>query len=252
MSMSHNEGRTRVKSWWRTNAGNQPEPRRPLWAVAETLVVTAAYIALSLTAVSVFDLSSVFPEDWAPAEKAVGSGFLIGVVVQVLLVLLAAHLIGLVDLRQAISNTFQRSTRKAWTIAAVATAIHIATALLVFIPQPERAWEASSVNFILSVVPAADGWSQEVLFRGYVLLRLARGGVPALAQVLISGGLFATIHIGYAGEGAWATLAPLIGTFMLGCFYAWSVQAGRGSLTPVVVCHVLIIVITQPWLALAR
>jgi hypothetical protein len=39
---------------------------------------------------------------------------------------------------------------------------------------------------------------------------------------------------------------------MLGCFYAWSVQSGRGSLLPVVVCHVVVIVILQPWLALAR
>jgi hypothetical protein len=39
---------------------------------------------------------------------------------------------------------------------------------------------------------------------------------------------------------------------MLGCFYAWAVQSGRGSLRPVVCCHVLIIVALQPWLALAR
>ena len=118
-------------------------------------------------------------------------------------------------------------------------------------PHP-RSTGPGSILLILSAVPAADGWSQEVTFRGYVLFRLARGGVPALAQVLISGGLFAAIHIGYAGEGTWATLAPLVGTFMLGCFYAWSVQSGRGSLKPVVFCHVLIIVIEQPWLALAR
>lgn len=241
-----------LESRWDQGVWNQGGAPRPLFAVAETLFVAAAYIAISLAAVRVFDLSFVFPEGWMPAEKAVGAGFLIGAAVQVLLVLLAAYLFGFVDLRRAISKTFSRSTPKAWTIAAVATAIHIGTAVLVFLPQPERVWEASSLNLILSAVPAADGWSQEVLFRGYVLSRLARGGVPRLAQVLISGGLFAAIHIGYAGEGAWATIAPLVGTFMLGCFFAWSVQSGRGSLTPVVVCHMLIIVIAQPWLALAR
>jgi hypothetical protein len=224
---------------------------RPLLAVTESVAVAAAYIAVSIAAVGAFDLSFVFPEVWTPAQRAVGSGFLIGAFVQVLLVLLGAYLFGLVDLRRAIGKTFSRSTRKAWTIAVVATAIHIGTALLVFLPQPERVWEASSVNLILSAVPAADGWSQEVLFRGYVLFRLARGGIPGFAQVLISGGLFAAIHIGYAGEGTWAMLSPLIGTFMLGCFYAWSVQSGRGSLLPVVFCHMLIIVILQPWLALA-
>jgi hypothetical protein len=167
-------------------------------------------------------------------------------------VLLGAYLFGLVDLRRAIGKTFSPSTRKAWTIAILATAIHIGTAVMVFLPQPERVWEASSVNLILSAVSAADGWSQEVFFRGYVLFRLARGGISELAQVLTSGGLFAAIHIGYAGEGTWAMLSPLAGTFMLGCFYAWAVQSGRGSLMPVVFCHILIIVVLQPWLALAR
>ena len=225
---------------------------KPLLAVAETALVAATYTAISITAVNAFDLSFVFPERWTPAERTVGSGFLIGAFVQVALVLVGAYGLRLVDVRRAIGETFSRSTHEAWTIAVIATAIHIGTAVLVFLPQPERVWEASSLNLILSAVPAADGWSQEVLFRGYVLLRLARGGVPALPQILISGGLFAAIHIGYVGEGTWATLAPLAGTFVLGCFYAWSVQRGRGSLKPVVFCHVLIIAITQPWLALAR
>jgi hypothetical protein len=58
--------------------------------------------------------------------------------------------------------------------------------------------------------------------------------------------------LGYAGATAWEFLAPLVGTFMLGCFYAWAVRSGGGSLKPVIYCHVLIIVILQPWLALAR
>lgn len=124
--------------------------------------------------------------------------------------------------------------------------------MLLFLPQPERVWEFSELNLILSVVPAADGWSQEVLFRGYVLLRLARAGVPAVAQILLSGILFAAIHVGYVGETAWEALSPLVGTFMLGSFYAWAVHSGRGSLKPVICCHMLIIVVLQPWLALAR
>jgi hypothetical protein len=183
--------------------------------------------------------------------KRVGNGFLVGALTQALLVLSAAYLLRLPDVRRAISKTFSRSTAKAWTIAGAATFIHIATAVLVFIPQPERVWEMSSANLVLSSISAVDGWSQEMLFRGYVLFRLARAGLPAIAQVLISGALFAAIHIGYVGEGTWATIAPLAGTFMLGCMYAWAVQIGRGSLLPVVVCHMLIIVVVQPWLALA-
>lgn len=225
---------------------------KPLLALAEAVVVAAAYVAISVAAVSALNLAFLFPDAWSPAERVVGSGFLIGAFVQVVLVLLGAYLLGLPDLRQAIGRALSRSTAKAWTIAAIATAIHIGTALLVVLPQPERVWDMSGMNLLLSVIPAADGWSQEMLFRGYVIFRLARSRVSPLLQILMSGGLFAAIHIGYVGEGTWAMLSPLVGTFMLGCFYAWAVQVGRGSLMPVVVCHMLIIIALQPWLALAR
>ena len=221
-------------------------------AVAEVVSVAAAYILISTTAVSAVDVAFLFPAGWSAAERTTGSGFLTGAVLQVALVLLGAYLIGLKDLRKGIAASFAASNRKAWTIAAIATAIHIGTAILLFLPQPERVWEWSGLNLVLSAVPAADGWSQEVLFRGYVLFRLARAGVPAIVQIFLSGALFAAIHLGYAGESAWEFLSPLVGTFMLGCFYAWAVRSGGGSLKPVICCHVLIILVLQPWLALAR
>ncbi len=229
-----------------------PTGQQPLRAVAEVVAVAVAYIAISTSAVGALDVSQLFPASWPADAQSTGSGFLIGAVIQVLLVLIGAYLIGLTDLKKAIVATFARSTREAWIIAGIATAIHIGTALLLFVPQPERVWELSGLNLILSVVPAADGWSQEILFRGYVLYRLARAGIPTIAQILLSGALFAAIHAGYMGEGAWAALAPLVGTFMLGGFYAWAVKVGRDSLKPVIFCHVLIIVVLQPWLALAR
>jgi hypothetical protein len=221
-------------------------------AVGAVVALAAAYILISTTAVRALDLAFLFPPTWSHDERATGGDFLTGALVQVLLVLLGAQILRRKDLRRAIAESFAPSNQKAWTIAAIATAIHIGTAVLVFLPQPQRILELSWLNLSLSAIPAADGWSQEVLFRGYVLFRLARAGVPAIAQVLISGGLFAAIHFGYAGETAWAFMAPLIGTFMLGCFYGWAVQSGRGSLKPVICCHVLIIVVLQPWLALAR
>lgn len=221
-------------------------------AAAEVILVAAVYILISTAAVGAVDISFLFPSDWSAPERATGSGFLTGAMVQVALVLIGAYLLGQKDLRKAVSASLSASTRQAWIIAFVATAIHIGTAMLVVLPQPERVWELSQLNLILSAVPAADGWSQEVLFRGYVLLRLARAYVPALAQIFLSGSLFAAIHLGYAGDTAWAFLLPLVGTFMLGCFYAWAVRIGRGSLKPVICCHVLIIVILQPWLAFAH
>ncbi len=221
-------------------------------AAAEVVAVAAAYILISTTAVGSIDAASVFPSSWTAAERSTGGGFLVGALVQVVLVLLGAYGLGRKDLRDAIVAGFAASTRPAWIVAGIATAIHIVTALLLFIPQPERVWEPSALNLLLSIVPAADGWSQEVMFRGYVIFRLARAGVPAIAQILVSGSLFAAIHFGYTGETAWEIVSPLVGTFMLGCFYAWAVQLGRGSLKPVICCHVLIIIVLQPWLALAR
>ena len=226
--------------------------RRQVHALAEVVAVAAAYILISTTAVGALDVDFLFPASWSPAERATGGGFLTGAIVQVALVLLAAYLLRIPDLRKAIAASFAASTRKAWTIAAIATAIHIGTAMLVFLPEPRRVWELSWLNLILSAVPAADGWSQEIVFRGYVLFRLARANIPASVQIAVSGALFAAIHLGYAGETPWAFMAPLIGTFMLGCFYAWAVRSGGGSLKPVIVCHMLIVIVLQPWLALAR
>jgi hypothetical protein len=216
------------------------------------VAVAATYIVISTSAVDTLTAESLFPTGWSSAERTTGSGFLLGALFQFLLVLSAAYLLGFNDLKRAIAACSAASTSKAWSIAAIATAIHIGTAILMFLPQPERVWELSGLNLILSAVSAPDGWSQEVLFRGYVLFRLARCDVPSLVQILISGALFAAIHFGYTGETAWEFITPLIGTFMLGCFYAWAVQSGAGSLKPVVVCHVLIIVVLQPWLALAH
>jgi hypothetical protein len=221
-------------------------------AAAEVISVAAVYILISTSAVGAVDLAFLFPGTWSPEERVAGGGFLVGALVQVGLVLSATYLLKLDDLRTAIAGSFAPSNRKAWAIAAIATAIHILTAMLVVLPHPERVWEPSELNLVLSVVPAADGWSQEILFRGYVLLRLGRAGISATFQILLSGFLFAAIHLGYAGESLWAFLSPLVGTFMLGCFFAWSVRSGGGSLRPVIICHVLIIVILQPWLALAH
>jgi CAAX prenyl protease-like protein len=225
---------------------------RQVYAAAEVIALAGIYIFISTAAARTADASFLFPAAWSSAERTTGSGFLVGAVVQVALVLLGAYLARSQDLLRAIAAAVAPATRQAWIIAAIATSIHVGTALLLFLPEPRRVVEISGLNLILSALPAADGWSQEVVFRGYVLFRLTRGGVPPLPQMLISGGLFAAIHFGYTGNTALEFVSPLVGTFMLGCFYAWAVQVGRGSLKPVICCHILIIIITQPWLALAR
>ena len=226
--------------------------RAQLVAFTEVLGVTGAYILISLFFVRVVDLSSILPDALSSQERTVGAGFLAGAVIQIALVLAGAYLLRLQDVVGAIRASVSPSTREAWIIASIATLIHIVTAVFVVIPEPGSVLSPSLSNVVLSLIPAADGVTQEIVFRGYVLYRLARGGVAALPQIIVSGALFSAIHIGYTGSTLWETLFPLVGTFVLGCFFAWAVQRGNGSLKPVIVGHVIIVIVCQPWLALAR
>lgn len=226
--------------------------RSRLFAIGEVLLVTGAYIAISLGFVSAVDFAGIMPELLVERERIVGGVFLAGAAIQLALVLAAAYLLRLEAMAAAIRNAFKPATRSAWSIALIASAIHVATGAFAVLGEPAILFEPSWRNAILSVAPAPDGWTQEIVFRGYVILRLARAGIAPAVQVLLSGALFAGIHIGYAGEGVWQFLFPLIGTFALGSFFAWAVQKGDGSLKPVILCHVAIIVLLQPWLSLAR
>jgi hypothetical protein len=107
-------------------------------AAAEVIAVAAVYILISTNAVSAIDASFLFPANWSAEERSTGGGFLTGAVIQVMLVLLGAYLLGFKDLQRAIAASLAPSTRQAWIIAGIATAIHIGTAMLVFLPHPER------------------------------------------------------------------------------------------------------------------
>lgn len=72
---------------------------RPLRAIAEVVAVAVAYIAISTSAVGALDVSLLFPASWPLDARATGSGFLIGAVIQVVLVLVGAYLISLTDLQ---------------------------------------------------------------------------------------------------------------------------------------------------------
>jgi hypothetical protein len=122
--------------------------QRQLSATVEVILVAAAYTLISTTAVRELSVAFLFPAQWSAAERATGSGFLIGAAVQVALVLIGAYLLRGPDLRRALAASLPASTRKAWIIAGTATAIHIATALLLFLPQPVRVWEVSELKAV--------------------------------------------------------------------------------------------------------
>jgi membrane protease YdiL (CAAX protease family) len=115
-----------------------------------------------------------------------------------------------------------------------------------------RAVEPSAVNVTGSLAPLLDGVTQEVFFRGYLMLRLARGGHGPAVQLLFSSVAFSAIHLGYVGEGWSQALPPLLGTMGLGAALGWAFIRGGYSLRPPIVAHMAILVLVQPWLALAR
>lgn len=225
-------------------------PRTRNWgsALVEIVLLGLVYIAVAPAFVRSVDWRALFPASFSQAESATGAGFLAGAVIQ--LVLVAAFAVMFKTMRSAIKGSIQFGTAAAWGAALIACVIHATTLAAFFIDDPARILEASERNLILSIAPAADGWSQEVMFRGYVIYRLAQSGAPAVVQILTSAILFAAIHFGFTGNDPWSVFWPLFGTAVLGGFLAWSVRLGNGALMPAVVCHTLLIIIIQPWLSL--
>lgn len=218
-------------------------------AAGEVALVAILYIAGAQLAVETVQADTLLPSVLSPRERAIGGVFLVGALAQLAMIAIAAAL--LADVRAAAAATFRRANRPGWTIALIGAAIQVATVAFFFVPDASRIVEPSARNVVLSLIPASDGWSQEVLFRGYILFRLARAGFPVWLQVAVSAAAFAAIHIGYFGAGFWGLLWPLVGTASLGAVFAASVIAARGSLLPAVTGHVLVILLVQPWLALA-
>ena len=225
-------------------------PVRTSWLAAEVALVTAAYIAVAHLAVASVDAAPALPDYLSAREAAVGGVFLVGAIAQLLFVIAAAA-VSMPGFREAIRSSWRAAPGEAWFIALAAGAIQCATIALFFIPEPAQIFELSARNGLLSVLAVTDGWSQEVVFRGYVLLRLAKAGLPVWLQVALSGAAFAAIHVGYIGSDELGVIWPRVGTATLGGVLALSVIRGKGSLLPAVTAHALVILIVQPWLALA-
>lgn len=228
-----------------TNSPNNSLAR----SIVEVAVVGAIYIAASLFLAANINLSNViFDAPSGSESRAVGS-LIDGAIGQLLVI--AAITPFSATLREAIRNSLRTGPKQAWFVALMAAAIHAGTLAAVFIEQPSRIVELSYVNGIFSLVPAIDGWSQEIMFRGYVIYRLAHSGAPIALRIGISALLFAAIHIGYTGASPWEFIWPMLGTAILGGLFAWSVIIARGGLLPVVTAHILLIAIVQPWLSLS-
>jgi len=136
----------------------------------------------------------------------------------------------------------------------------ILTALFVFVlaqgPLKARiAWSDASLFRVYTAVLAgvAAGLGEEILFRGYVMTELARGGVGIAGQLVGSAVLFGLAHVGWStiGQAGGAALAPIINTAVAGFLYGVVYLLAGRSLLPVVAAHALTDMLIEPWLLLA-
>jgi hypothetical protein len=227
-----------------------PATARAGAGLIEVLLVAALYIALAHAAVHAFDASTLLPEGLGSRERQVGGGFAVGALAQLGLLALLACTLARQEVLEAARSTVRPASGRSWVIALVAAAIHVSVGVLFFLPDPQQAAEVSGTKAMVAL-SLPDAWTQEVMFRGYIMLRLARSGYGAPAQIAVAAVAFGAIHVGYLGEDAWGAFWPLFGTITLGAVLGLSAAVGRGSLLPAVCAHAIIIAALQPWLALA-
>jgi len=227
---------------------------KPALAILEVLFVVTAYVLFTKFVIGRFDLP--FQSYWAldPIAARVARGFTLGAVAQMMFIIVLALIVRSRSLREALASIFRPAPFIAWFIALSVAGFDIAVLYAGWIDASDVSREPLLFRASMAAVPALDGFTQEALFRGYLIVRLAGAGVNRLLQVLLSAAAFGAMHFGYgAGEGAtWFDLVvPVLGTFGLGVGWAVAFQMGGHRLLPVIVAHMLIIVAVQPGLALS-
>lgn len=235
------------------------ERRTRFLAIAEVISVGLLYVVVARAAVAhdLFGASRWFPR-FSDVEARIAGGVANGAIVQILLVACLAFLPGFAPVRRAIATFLKPAARPGWIIAVAVMVFDVIVLYAGWIGDFGKLFDTSPFGLSMSVVPAIDGVTQEIVFRGYVILRLAAAGVGRFWQIVLSGLLFGAIHFSY-GQGFdpgslasfLAALVPFAGTFGLGAAWALAFQASGYRLLPVVVSHVLVVLLVQPGLAMA-
>lgn len=226
----------------------QHRGQKGLSALTEVFVVCGIYILLARAGVAADWLQT---QSWAPfssqVQNKIAGGFFNGAVAQLILVgLLLISPVG-APARRALASLFLSAPLRGWTIAFSVAIVDIAILYAGWIGDFSHLVDGTAFGLTMSVIPAIDGFSQELIFRGYLILRLMDGGLPRPALAAVSGFMFSLIHINYGGS---YNLAPILGTFGLGVAWAFAFLESDRKLAPVVASHMLVIAAVQPWLAL--
>ncbi len=111
-----------------------------------------------------------------------------------------------------------------------------------------REWSAYRVSGGL-LAGVAAGFSEETVFRGFVISALAWGGMGVPAQVAGSAVLFGLAHVGWGAPGGVSprvALGAALPTAIVGALYALLYVWGGRSLAPLIVSHALTVCLIQP------
>lgn len=96
------------------------------------------------------------------------------------------------------------------------------------------------------------GLVEEALFRGFFMTQLAWAGFGKAAQVIISATLYGLVHSAWGITSGMLTMqmvgGAVVGTAVFGAFCSIVYLLSRRSLMPVIVSHMAIDVIIEPWL----
>jgi membrane protease YdiL (CAAX protease family) len=113
---------------------------------------------------------------------------------------------------------------------AVLAAVQVTLGWAVVNPEGARGLGLLQVGLVGALAATAVGWSEEVLFRGWLLRELEQGLSPAVALGATSG-IFAIAHFIKPLDAILALLPQLIGLLFLGLVLGWArrIPVGPGK-----------------------
>lgn len=150
---------------------------------------------------------------------------------------------------------WKRSPLRGWVLAAAMTALYVWIVFMSVLSNHARMGEVSLFHAYNSLATGLSvGFVEEIFFRGFVTNRLRWSGFGVAIQVIASGVCFGAAHVGWgllAAKPEWnLAIGAMVSTSILGVLYALIYVASRRSLMPVLIGHMLMDVLIEPWMVM--
>lgn len=144
---------------------------------------------------------------------------------------------------------------RGWILAAAITALYVWVVFTSVLSGHAGMREVSLFHVGNSLAAGLSaGVVEEIFFRGFVMNQLRWSGFGVAVQVIASGVCFGAAHVGwglFAAKPQWnLVIGAMVTTSVLGLMYALIYVASRRSLMPVLIGHVLMDVLIEPWLVM--